>query len=153
MIVTAKTMVSALPNETWKVISQINNDPQYWKGIMKLRNISKNGNVFVREVTLKNGDKCYQKIILFPTDGIHIRWTEGTINGTKDIMLTPMGKQTLLQVEMNYKIRGIASLFSREVSEEFRNEAELALLLIKEEVEKGQFFPIDVEATRGPLHD
>ena len=151
MIVTAKTMISALPNETWKVISQINNDLQYWKGMMKLRNISKNGNVFVREVILKNGDKCYQKIMLFPTDEIHVRWMEGTINGTKDIMLTPMGKQTLLQVEMNYKIRGIASLFSREVSEDLRNEAELALQLIKEEVEKRQLFLMDVEA-RGPLH-
>ena len=145
-------MVSASPNETWKVISQINNDPQYWKGIMKLRNISKNGNVFIREVTLKNGDKCYQKIILFPIDGIHVRWMEGTINGVKDIMLTPIGNQTLLQVEMNYKIRGIASLFSREVSEELRNEAELALQLVKEEVKKRQFFLIDIKATRGPLH-
>lgn len=151
MIIAAKTLVSASANEAWKIISQINNDPQYWKGMMKLRNISKNRNVFVREVILKNGDKCYQKIILFPMDGIHIRWMKGSINGTKDIILTPMGKQTLLQVEMNYKIRGIASLFSREVSEDLRNEAELAIQLIKEELEKRQFFLIDTPA-RGPLH-
>ena len=84
---------------------------------MKIRNMSKEGNVINREVTLMNTDKCYQKIILFHMEGIHIRWTRGTINGIKDIMITPIGKQTLLKVEMNYEIKGVARLFPRDVSE------------------------------------
>ena len=110
---------------------------------MKIRNMSKEGNVINREVTLMNTDKCYQKIILFHMEGIHIRWTRGTINGIKDIMITPIGKQTLLKVEMNYKIRGVASLFPRDVSENLLNEAELAMRLIKEEVEKKESFLIE----------
>jgi hypothetical protein len=134
--ITTKIIINTTSNEVWKVISEIDNDSQFWKGITKIRNASKNGNTFNREIILKNSDKCYQKIILFPMEGIHIRWTEGTINGIKDIMITPIGQQTLLQVEMNYNIRGIASLFTRYVSEELLDEAELALQLIKEQVEK-----------------
>jgi hypothetical protein len=131
-----KIMINATPSEVWSVISEIYNDSQFWKGVAKIRNTSKNKNMPNHEIVLKNSDKCYKKIILFPMEGIHIKWTEGTITGIKDIMITQMGPQTLLQVDMNYKIKGIASLFPRYVSEELLEEAELALQLIKEQVEK-----------------
>lgn len=140
--ITAKIIINAGQSEVWKVVSEINKDSQFWKGTMKIRTTSKDGNVYTREVTLENDNICYQKIILFPKDGIHIRWTKGTINGTKDIMITPIGQQTLLHVEMNYKIRGIASLFSRKVSQDLLNEAELAMQLIKKEVEEKNSFQL-----------
>jgi Polyketide cyclase / dehydrase and lipid transport len=143
--ITTKIMIDASPNQVWKIISEINDDSKFWKGMMKIRNLSKEGNVINREVTLKNTDKCHQKIILFHMEGIHIRWTRGAINGIKDIMITPIGKQTLLKVEMNYKIRGVASLFSRDVSEDLLNEAELAMQLIKEEVEKKEPTKIELK--------
>lgn len=151
--ITTKIMIDGSPNQVWKVISDINNDSEFWKGIMKIRNTSKGGNVINREVTLKNADKCYQKIILFHMEGIHIRWERGTINGIKDIIITPIGKQTLLKVEMNYKIRGVASLFPRDVSEDLLNEAELAMQLIKEKVEKIETFPIESKILEGFIHD
>jgi len=143
--ITTKIMIDASPNQVWKIISEINDDSKFWKGMMKIRNLSKEGNVINREVTLKNADKCHQKIILFHMEGIHIRWTRGAINGIKDIMITPIGKQTLLKVEMNYKIRGVASLFSRDVSEDLLNEAELAMQLIKEKVEKKEPTKIELK--------
>jgi len=146
-------MIDANPNKVWNVISEINNDSEFWKGIMKIRNISKEGNVINRQVTLKNADKCQQKIILFHMEGIHIRWTRGTINGIKDIMITPIGKQTLLKVEMNYKIKGVASLFPRDVSEDLLNEAELAMQLIKEKVEKKESILNEPKMLEGYIHD
>ena len=137
--ITTKIIINATPSEVWRVVSEIDNDSQFWKGIAKIKNTSKNGNMFNREIILKNSDKCYQKIVLFPMEGIHIRWTEGAINGIKDILITPVGKQTLLHVEMSYKIKGIAGLFPRHISEELLDEAELALQLIKEQVEKKNF--------------
>lgn len=151
--ITTKIMIDASPNQVWEVISEINNDSEFWKGILKIRNISKEGNVINREVTLKNADKCYQKIIIFYMEGIHIRWARGTINGIKDIMVTPIGKQTLLKVEMNYKIKGVASLFPRNISEDLLYEAELAMQLIKEKVEKKEDFPIKSKMLGGCIHD
>ena len=136
--ITTKILINAKPSQVWKVVSEINNDSQFWKGIKKARRPFKDGNMLNREITLQNLEKCRQKIMLFPKDGIHIRWDKGPINGTKDIMIIPMGRQTLLQVEINYKIKGVAKLFSSDLSKQLLNEAELALQLIKEEVEKNE---------------
>lgn len=140
--ITAKIMINSDTKKVWSVISAIEKDPYFWKGITRVRNKSHDGNVSIREVTLSNSDKCYQEIILFPMEGIHIRWTRGPLTGIKDILLTQVGNQTLLEVEMNYVIKGIAQLRSRHISEELRNEAELALQLIKEDIEKMQPFQI-----------
>ncbi|MHB9161659.1 MAG: hypothetical protein ACYC6W_12360 [Nitrosotalea sp.] len=136
----SKIMINSTAKKVWSVISAIERDPYFWKGMTRVRNKSRDGNVFTREVILSNSDKCYQKIILFPMEGIHVRWTRGSLTGIKDILLTQVGNQTLLAVEMNYTIKGIAQLRSRYISEELRNEAELALQLIKEDIEKIQPF-------------
>lgn len=129
-------MINSPIRKVWNVISIIEKDSHFWKGMTRILNISRNGNTFTREVTLSNSDKCYQKIILFPMEGIHSKWTRGTLMGIKDIMITQIGNQTLLEVEINYTLKGIAQLRSRGISEELRNESELALQLIKEDVEK-----------------
>ena len=136
-------MINSTAKKVWSVISAIERDPYFWKGMIRVRNKSRNRNVFTREVTLSNSDKCYQEITLFPIEGIHIKWTRGSLIGIKDILLTQIGNQTLLEVEMNYAIKGIAQLRSRHISEELRNEAELALQLIKEDIEKIQPFQIE----------
>ncbi len=138
----SKIMINASAKKVWSVISAIERDPYFWKGMVRVRNTSRNGNVFTREITLNTSDKCYQKVILFPMDGIHIKWTRGILSGIKDILITSIGNQTLLEVEMNYTLKGIVQIRSRTISEELRNESELALQLIKEEIEKIQPFQI-----------
>jgi hypothetical protein len=135
-------MINSSAKKVWNVISAIERDPYFWKGLVRIRNISHDRNVFTREVILNNSDKCHQKVILFPIEGIHIKWIEGPIIGIKDILVTQIGNQTLLEVEMNYSIKGIAQLRSGSISEELRNEAELALQLIKEEIEQIEPFQI-----------
>ncbi len=138
----SKIMINASVKKVWSVISAIERDPYFWKGMVHVRNTSRNGNVVTREITLNTSDKCYQKIVLFPMEGIHIKWTRGIVCGIKDILITSIGNQTLLEVEMNYTLKGIARIRSRTISEELRNESELALQLIKEEIEKIQHFQI-----------
>ncbi|HEU5487359.1 MAG TPA: SRPBCC family protein [Candidatus Nitrosotalea sp.] len=138
----SKIMINASAKKVWSLISSIERDPYFWKGMVRVRNTSRNGNVFTREVTLSNSDKCYQKVVLFPIEGIHIKWTRGKLIGIKDILITSVGNQTLLEVDMNYTIKGIAQLRSRSISEELRNESDLALQLIKEEIENIRPFQV-----------
>ncbi len=140
--IVSKIMISSSAKKVWSVISAIERDPYFWKGLTRVRNTSHSRNVFTREVILSNSDKCYQKVILFPIEGIHIKWTRGPIIGIKDILITQIGNQTLLEVEMNYEIKGIAQLRSRRISEELRNESELALQLIREDIEQIEPFQI-----------
>ncbi|MHB8545831.1 MAG: hypothetical protein ACYDAJ_03610 [Nitrosotalea sp.] len=140
--IVSKIMINSSAKKVWSVISAIERDPYFWKGLTRVRNTSHGRNVFTREVILSNSDKCYQKVILFPIEGIHIKWTRGSIIGIKDILITQIGNQTLLEVEMNYEIKGIAQLRSRRISEELRNESELALQLIREDIEQIEPFQI-----------
>lgn len=139
----SKVMIDSHVEKVWSVISSIERDTYFWKGMAKIRIMSQNGNMFTREVTLSNSDKCYQRIILFPMEGIHSRWIRGSLDGVKDIMITPVGNQTLLEVEINYNLKGIAQLRSRSIAEELRSESELALHLIKEDVENTSSFQIE----------
>ncbi|MGI0065624.1 MAG: hypothetical protein ACREA5_00635 [Nitrosotalea sp.] len=141
--ITSKIMINSSVRKVWNVISAIERDPYFWKGVVRIRNMSRNGNTFTREITLNNSDKCYQQIILFPIEGIHSKWTRGTLAGIKDIMITQIGNQTLLEVEIKYTLKGVAQLRSRSISEELRNESELALQLIKEDIEKIQPFQME----------
>ncbi|HKU32340.1 MAG TPA: hypothetical protein VJR22_00655 [Candidatus Nitrosotalea sp.] len=121
--------------KVWNIISKIENDRNYWKGIVRIKNISNDRNVVEREIYLANGNKYHQKITLFPKEGIHIRWTKGTVTGTKDIMLIDGGNTTIVRVQINYKPRGAVRIGSRGILEELQSQTENALELIKKEAE------------------
>ena len=131
-----KQKINAPQDLIWNVISKIDNDSKYWKGITSIRKVSKDRNVITREIVLINGTRCYQKVTLFPKEGIHIRWTRGPIVGIKDVLLTCNDNVTILEVQMNYTLSGVVRLVPKSIIEELRFEAEQALQLIKEEAEK-----------------
>jgi hypothetical protein len=134
--------INAPQEKVWKIISKIDNDLAYWKGITRIRNISKDQNVIIRDVFLGKDNKCQQRVILFPKEGVHIKWLKGPIIGVKDILLCAHGNTSTLEIQMSYTLSGIAGLFSKNTTKELQSEAELALQLIKEESEGMQQTPI-----------
>ena len=137
-----KVQIDAPLEKVWDVISQVNDDPKFWTLTKSIRNLSRQGNETEREVIVGKTDICHQKVTLLPKEAIHIVWTKGVITGTKDIVLTSLGNRTLLEVEMNYTISGLASLFPRRNAEELQIEAEVAVDLIKEKVEGKPYLPM-----------
>ena len=45
-------IINATQEKVWDVISDIDNEPKFWKGTKEVRNISKDGNQISREITL-----------------------------------------------------------------------------------------------------
>lgn len=127
--------VNAPFEKMWNIISKVDNDPNYWKSIIRIRNTSRDRNTITREIHLSNGSKCQQKITLFSKEGIHIQWTKGPIVGTKDIMLIDNGSTTIIRIQINYKLGEVAGGGSASVLDELQSEAEHALQLIKKQVE------------------
>src|SRR5579863_2991752 len=138
----AKIQINAPQEKVWKIISKIDNDHTYWKGITRIRNISKEQNVITRYVFLGKDNKCQQRVILFPKEGIHIKWLKGPIMGIKDILISGHGNTTTLEIQMNYTLSGVVGLFLKNTTKELQGEANLALQLIKEELEGTQQNPI-----------
>ena len=130
-----KAQIDVPVEKVWEVVSKVDEDPKFWNLTKSIRNISKKTNETSREIVIGKVDKCYQKIVLLPKEAVHVFWTKGVITGTKDIILTPFGNTTLLEVQMNYTISGPAKFFPGRISEELQIEAELAVDLIKEKAE------------------
>ena len=130
-----KLQINAPIEKVWNVISKIDDDPKFWKGTTAIRNLAKNDNVIIREVTIGKVDRCLQTVTLFPKEGIHTRWTKGTITGIKDLMLVPVGNATQLEVALTYKLSGIASFLSGKIAKDLQREADDAVQLIKEKAE------------------
>lgn len=139
--INSKIEINASQEKVWKIISKIDNDPAYWRGITRLRNISKEQNVITRDVFLGGDNKCQQRVILFPKEGIHIKWLRGPITGVKDILLSTRGNMTTLEVQMSYTLSSVVNIFSKNTAKDLQKEVELALELIKEESEGRQQQP------------
>src|SRR3989304_2282053 len=89
--------ISAPIDKVWDLVSDIDNEPKFWKGTKEIRNLSKNGNSVNREITIAFRDqKCMQEVKLQPKEKIEVIFTKGIIDGIKIITLTAKNEKTVL---------------------------------------------------------
>lgn len=133
----AAVAINASVDRVWDVVSDLDNEPKFWKGTKSIRNISKDGNTITREVTIAFKDsKCMQTITLQPKERIFAEFTEGIINGTKTIQLIPEGEKTRLEAIWDMKLSGMMGMFTGIVKKHIKSGTEQALQAIKQEIEK-----------------
>ncbi|AFS80516.1 cyclase/dehydrase [Candidatus Nitrosopumilus koreensis AR1] len=132
-----KLKINAPVEKVWDVVSDIDNEPKFWKGTKEVRNISKNENTINREITIAFRDqKCMQEVTIEPKDRIHAKFTKGIINGEKIVSLIPEGNHTILQTDWNIKLTGMMSMFTGMIKNHIKSGTEQAMQSIKEEIER-----------------
>jgi len=133
----AALTINAPADKVWEVISDLDNEPKFWKGTKSVRNISHDGNIIVREVTIAFRDsKCMQKVTISPKERIFAEFTEGIIDGTKTIQLIPQGDSTQIEAIWDIKLSGMMGMFTGMVKKHIKSGTEQALEAIKQEIEK-----------------
>jgi carbon monoxide dehydrogenase subunit G len=133
----ASVEINAPVEKVWNIISDLDNEPKFWKGTKDVRNISKENNVITREVTIAFKDsKCMQTVTLYPKEKIHAEFTKGIINGTKTVSLKPQGNSTNLEAVWDIKLSGMMGMFTGMVKKHIQSGTEQALESIKQEAEK-----------------
>ena len=129
--------ISAPIDKVWDIISHIDNEPKFWKGTKEIRNISKNGNIITREITIAFRDqKCMQEVKLQPKEKIEFVFTKGIIDGSKIITLTLKDEKTLLKVKWDIKLTGMMGMFTGMIKKHIESGTVQALQKIKEEIER-----------------
>jgi len=129
--------INAPIDKVWEIVSDIDNEPKFWKGTKSVRNISKEGNVVNREITIAFKDKkCLQEVTLYPKEKIHALFTKGIIVGTKTISLTPQDGVTKLEAIWDIKLSGMMGMFTGMVKKHIQSGTEQALQSIKESLEE-----------------
>jgi len=129
--------IDAQIDNVWEIVSDIDNEPKFWKGTKEIRNISKNDNVINREITIVFRDqKCMQEVKLYPKEKIEAVFTKGVIVGSKIITLTANDKKTILDVKWDIKLSGMMGMFTGMIKKHIQSGTEQALQKIKEEIER-----------------
>ena len=132
-----KIEINATVDKVWDVVSDIDNEPKFWKGTKEIRNISKEGNTINREITIAFRDqKCLQEVKIYPKEKIEARFTKGIIKGEKTISLIPKEGKTILYALWDIKLTGMMSMFTGIIKKHIKSGTEQAMQSIKEEIER-----------------
>lgn len=134
--INASREVAAPLSKVWQVVSDVDNEPQYWHGTKTVKNISSEGNTIERQVTIAFKDSlCRQTVVLDPEKSVNITITEGPMKGTKNITLTSQGSSTRIDVAWDVKLTGFLGMFSGMVKKHIAEGTEEALDRITKAVE------------------
>lgn len=103
----------------WDVVSDVDSEPRYWRDLHSIYNISMNGNVIERKVTVGFRNlKGRQIVELSPKKSIEMTLTDGPMTGNRIITLIPFSdKATRVDVSWDVKLSGIPLLFRGVVRE------------------------------------
>ena len=133
----ASVKINSTQEKIWDVISDIDNEPKFWKGTKEVRNISKDGNQVSREITIAFRDqKCMQEVTIVPKETIKAIFTKGVIVGEKTLTLRDATDNSCeLEAIWDVKLSGKMGLFTGIIKKHINSGTKQALQAIKEEVE------------------
>ena len=135
-IIDASISINASVDKVWDIISDLDNEPKFWKGTKDTRTISRDGDVITREIIIAFRDsKCMQKITMQPKEKIHAEFTEGIIRGSKTLSIKPKDGGALLEANWDVKMSGLAGMFTGMIKKHIRSGTEQALESIKQKAE------------------
>jgi len=130
-------VVNAPAEKVWELVSDIDNEPKYWKGTKEVHNISKEGNVVNREIIIAFRDqKCTQEVTIYPKEKIIAIFTKGIIIGNKTLTLVTQQNQTRIDVKWDIKLAGLMGMFTGMVKKHIKDGTNLALQSIKKDLER-----------------
>ena len=136
-IIEVEIEINATVDKVWDIVSDIDNEPKFWKGTKQVRNLSKDGNVINREIIIAFRDqKCLQEERLQPKEKIEAKFTKGIIGGEKIISLIPKDGKTILRTVWNIKLTGMMRMFTGMIIKHIKSGTEQAMQSIKEEIER-----------------
>jgi len=128
--------INAPVDRVWDIISDLDNEPKFWRGTKETRIISRDGNVVTREITIAFRDsKCMQKITIQPKEKIYAEFTKGIIKGSKTLILKSKDDSSLLEANWDVKMSGLAGMFTGMIKKHIRSGTEQALESIKQKAE------------------
>ena len=134
--INASVIINSNIDKIWDIISDINNEPEFWKGTKSIRNISQEGNTTKREITIAFKDKkCLQDVTLYPKEKVEAVFTKGIINGRKTVTIQQTDNGCKHEANWDIKLSGMMGMFTGMIKKHIQSGTEQALIEIKREVE------------------
>ena len=132
-----ETEINATPDKVWEIVSDIDNEPKFWKGTKEVRNLEREGNRVKREITIAFRDqKCMQEVTLEPKERIRAKFTKGIIDGEKVVSVIQRDEKTILRTVWDIKLTGMMGMFTGMIKKHIKSGTEQAMQSIKAEIER-----------------
>jgi ribosome-associated toxin RatA of RatAB toxin-antitoxin module len=130
--------IDAPVSEVWKVLSDIDREPEFWHGTKSIKNISKSDNIVEREVVIAfKNSVCKETVTLNPMKSITTNITEGPLKGKKIVVINPDGdNSSVVDVEWDIRLSGFMGIFSKMVNKHILEGTNDALNRISKAIEK-----------------
>lgn len=122
-------LINASVERVWEVVSDTDNDQEYWSGLKLVSNIRTSDTEIERRVTVGFiGRDSTQVIKLDPKKSIKLNMKSGPLKGSREIKLIPSTnkKRTKIDVSWNFKFSAVPSFakdFARAQLEQATEEA------------------------------
>jgi len=137
VVIESSTDIGATRDKVWRIISDLDNEPKYWKGTKEVKNLERTDNTIKRQVTIAFRDqKCIQEVKIFPKDKIVANFTEGIIKGTKTVRISENEGKCKLEAIWDIKLGGMMGMFTGMIKKHIKNGTDQALQSIKQEAEE-----------------
>jgi len=138
----ASREISAPVNQVWNIISNVDNEVQYWSSFKEIKNIKKTDNIIEREVTITAGPQnttSHQLVTVYPEQlKILTNLTKGLVTGSRILELKPISdNKSKLDVLWNIDFSGIPIVDRGLAENGTRQTTEQALSRIAQAAEYG----------------
>jgi ribosome-associated toxin RatA of RatAB toxin-antitoxin module len=134
--------ISVPVDQVWNIVSDVDNETQYWPTTKNIKNINKtDNNIIEREVTIRAGPqdaKTHQFVTLNPEQMlIQTNITEGPVTGSRVLMLNSSLEDNKTKVDVLWKVdmSGIPVIARGFARDNFMKTTEEALSKIAQTVE------------------
>ena len=136
VLIHAYRIVAASIDRVWDVISDIDRDPDFWRGARHIKNISKTENTVEREVVIAfRNSVCQEIVTIDPKKSINLEIIEGPIKGKKTLALSAIeNNSTRVDVEWDISINGLFVIFTRIIKKHILSGTQEALERISRKV-------------------
>ena len=136
VLIHAYRIVAASIDRVWDVISDIDRDPDFWRGTRHIKNISKTENTVEREVVIAfRNSVCREIVTIDPKKSINIEIIEGPMKGKNTIALSAIeNNSTRIDIEWDITINGLFVIFTRIIKRHILNGTQEALERISRKV-------------------
>lgn len=130
--------INAPVSEVWKILSDVDREPEFWHGTKSIKNITKSDKVVEREVVIAfKNSVCKETVTIDPMKSIITVITDGPLKGKKVVVINPDGVQeSIVDVEWDIRLSGFMGIFSKMVKKHILEGTNDALERISKVVEK-----------------
>ena len=136
-IINVEIEINSTIDKVWEVVSDIDNEPKFWKGTKEVKNLSKDENAIKREITIAFRDqKCLQEVRIYPKEKIEAKFTKGIIEGVKTVSLNLKNEKVILSTVWDIKLTGMMGMFTGMIKKHIKSGTDQAMQSIKDEIER-----------------